>query len=641
MPFLKLQFRPGINRDQTNYSNEGGWFACDKVRFRSGFPQKLGGWAKATTKTFIGVCRQMHNYVTSFNDNFLVMGTNQKVYINAGTDYYDITPLRSTTAAGDVTFTAVTMLPYSSTITVADIGSNAQVGDYVTFSGAVGLGGNITAAVLNQEYRIESVINNNGYTVIAKNPTTGLPVVSNASDTGFGGAATVGAYQISIGYDKTTYGYGWGVGTWGRRGWGTGASKPIALLQRDWWFDNLDNNIVMNIRKGALYYWERGSLGQLSLKLATRAIPLASVPNSADVPLIAMQTFVSQNDKHLLAFGTTPLGAVSESEYDPLLIRWASQDAPEYWTPSNTLIVPSTGTLSSAGFIRVSRGSSIVRALPTRQTILVWTDSHLFSLQYTGTTEVFNLQELADNISLISPRAVVSVNNATFWMGTDKFYGFTGAVETLPCSLRNHVFANLNYNQREQVVCGTNEAYHEIWWFYPSASASTNDSYVVYNFLERIWYYGTLDRTAWLDSPLRPNPQAVGTDNVLMNHEYGVDADGSPMEAYIQSSDFDVGEGDKFMLTRRVIPDINFDGSTAAVPAVDFMVKPRNFPGSTYQSDSFDTQPVVQTSVDVYTDQVWIRARARQMAIKVMSNQLGVNWQLGSPRLDAREDGRR
>jgi hypothetical protein len=226
-------------------------------------------------------------------------------------------------------------------------------------------------------------------------------------------------------------------------------------------------------------------------------------------------------------------------------------------------------------------------------------------------------------------------------MGTDKFYGFNGAVETLPCSLRNHVFANLNYNQREQVVCGTNEAYHEIWWFYPSASASTNDSYVVYNFLERIWYYGTLDRTAWLDSPLRSNPQAVGTDNVLINHESGVDADGLPMAAYIQSSDFDVGEGDKFMLTRRVIPDINFEGSTAEVPTVDFMVKPRNFPGATYQSDSFDTQPVVQTSVDVYTDQVWIRARARQMAIKVMSNGLGVNWQLGSPRLDAREDGRR
>jgi hypothetical protein len=349
---------------------------------------------------------------------------------------------------------------------------------------------------------------------------------------------------------------------------------------------------------------------------------------------------VSQNDKHLLAFGCTPFGSSSTADFDPLLIRWAAQDAPEFWTPG-TAIVPSTGNLSSAGFIRVSRGSSIVRALPTRQTILVWTNSHLFSLQYTGTTEVFNLQEMADNISIMSPRAVASANNVTYWMGTDKFYGFAGAVETLPCTLRNHVFNNLNYNQKNQVIAGTNEGFHEIWWFYPSLNSEQVDSYVAYNYLERIWFYGTLDRTAWLDSPLRTYPQAVGYDNILMDHEKGVDADTLPMEAYIQSSDFDLADGDQFMLTRRIIPDVNFEGSTATTPELDFLIKPRNFPGSTYQADSFDTQAVVQSSVNVYTDQIWIRARARQMALKIQSQDLGVNWQLGSPRLDARADGKR
>jgi hypothetical protein len=404
MSFIKLQFRPGVNRDQTNYSNEGGWYSCDKIRFRSGYPQKLGGWIQTTSQVFRGVCRQMFGWITSYDDNFLALGTSKKVYIDVGSQYYDITPLKVTTPAGSVTFSAVTTAPYSSVITVTDVAANVDVGDFVTFSGAVSLGGNITAAVLNQEYEVYESLTPSTYTVIAKNPTTGLPVTSNASDVGNGGASVSGAYQISIGYDSTTYGYGWGSGAWGASPWGLGGSSPIILGQRDWFFDNFDNDLVMNIRGGAIYYWERGARLDIGLKLATRAILLSDLPGAENVPLEAMQILVSQNDKHLLAFGCTPYGSTSTADFDPLLIRWAAQDAPEFWTPGNSVTVPSTGNLSSAGFARVSRGSAIVRALPTRQTILVWTNSHLYSLQYTGTTEVFNLQELADNISIMSPR---------------------------------------------------------------------------------------------------------------------------------------------------------------------------------------------------------------------------------------------
>jgi hypothetical protein len=629
MAFIKLQFRPGVNRDQTNYTNEGGWFACDKIRFRSGYPQKLGGWLATTTQTFVGVCRQMFGWFTSYSDNLLAMGTSKKVYIEVAGNYSDITPLRATTAPGAVTFAADTVAPFSSTITVTDMAHGAAAGDFVTFSGASGLGGAITAGVLNQNYEIAQVLTTDTYTIIAKSPVTGLPVESNASDTGDGGPAVVGAYEIPIGFDVTTYGYGWGVGTWSRSAWGSGTETPLVQLQRDWWFDQFDNDLVMNIRNGGIYYWVRGTTVNPTTALATRAVALSSLPGASDVPSEAMQVLVSQNDKHLLAFGATPFGG---GAFDPLLIRWANQDDPANWTPTPT---------NSAGFLRVSRGSAIVRALAVRQEILVFTESHLYSLQYLGTIDVFGLQEYADNISIIGPRAVISANNVTYWMGQDKFFAYSGRVETLPCTLRNHVFNNLNYNQTDQIICGTNEGYHEIWWFYPSANSNTVDKYVVYNYMENVWFYGDMPRTAWLDNPLRTYPQAVGYENLLFDHERGVDANGLPMEAYIQSSDFDLADGDQFMLSRRIIPDVNFSGSTANTPEVTFAIRPRNFPGSTYQQDVFDGQPVVESSVNVYTDQVFIRARARQMALKVSSEDLGVTWQLGSPRLDARPDGRR
>ena len=636
MPFIALRFKPGLNRDQTNYSNEGGWFECDKVRFLSGFPQKIGGWSKQTPNTFLGTSRQLFNYITSFTDNFLVVGTNLKLYIEAGGYFYDITPLQETTGAGAVTFAAVNG---SSTVTVVDTGNPAAAGNYVQFTGAVSLGGNVTAEILNvdQGHEIATVINANAYTIV-------VPVTANASDSGNGGSSTIGKYQIDVGEPGGTFGYGWGTDPWGRLEWGLGGTTPVAIDGRDWWYDNLDNDMVSNIRDGAIYYWERGSSTNPGTALATNAI-LLSEKATADgfdpnaVPTKAMQVLVSQNDQHVVCFGSVPYGFTNVATFDPLLIRWSDQDNPGQWDENDTA--------GSAGSIKVSRGSRIVRALPTRQEILVWTESHLFSFQFVGGEDVFNLQELADNISILSPRACVTVNNVTYWMGHDKFYVYSGRVETLPCTLRQFIYQDINYNQADTIISGTNEGWNEVWWMYPSSTSSFPNRYVIYNYLERIWYYGNIDRTAWLDSPLRQYPMAVntpsGTDTgVLYNQEYGFDEDGAPMTSYIQSSDFDISDGEQFMLTRRMIPDINFSNSTAAQPEVTLQVRARNFPGSGFQnSGTTDSNPVIETAVDVYTDQVFIRARARQMALKISSEDLGVNWQLGVPRLDARTDGKR
>jgi hypothetical protein len=623
MPLQKLQFKPGVNRDQTNYTNEGGWFQCDKIRFRSGYPQKIGGWLRYGTVTLIGICRQMFNWITTDGSNYLAMGTSKKVYIEAGEEFYDITPLQHTSttlgaAAGPFTATtgsAVLSVSYST-----DTAYNPEVGNYVTYGGATTLGGNITANVLNAEF---------GYAILtvdttAKTYTINVGVNATASDTAKGGATVTAYYDIDVGNDIDTYGYGWGAGVWGRGTWGSGAVTPVVQIQRDWFFNNFDNDLVMNIRNGAIYYWKNTDGVQ------ARATPLATTTIDgiapADVPLEAKQIYLSQNDKHLLCFGATPYGG---GAFDPLLIRWATQGQANVWTPLVT---------NSAGFIRVSRGSEIVCAIATRQEILVFTDGTLNSLQYLGTTDVFGLQELSDNISILSSRSVAVVNNTAYWFGHDKFYAYSGRVETLPCTLRNHVFQNLNYAQADQIVTGTNEGWNEIWWFYPTANSNVNDAYVVYNHLEKIWYYGTIERTAWSDSSLREYPQSVSS-TIVYDQERGVNADTLPLEANIASSDFDLLDGDQFLLTKRIIPDVNFDGSTAATPEVTMYIKPRNFPGVAYSN--IETGDVIQTSVGVYTEQIFMRARARQMAVEIASVDLGVQWQLGSPRLEGRPDGKR
>ena len=681
MPLQKLQFKPGLNRDQTNYTNEGGFFECNKVRFRSGYPQKIGGWLRYGTFTIAGICRQMFNWITTASDNYLALGTSKKLYIEAGQILNDITPIRQTftTTATDNCFTTVNL---SKTVTVAITSHGALDGDYVTFSGATAVGG-ITALNLNTEFII-TLIDSNSFTI-----TTATAATSSTSG---GGSAITAAFQISVGNDNAAYGNGWGAGTWGRGAWDSGSPTPVVLSQRDWFLQNFDNDLVANIRNGVIYYW------QYSGGPSTRATPLATTTIGgiapADVPTQAMQVLVSQNDKHLICFGATPFGG---GTFDPLLIRWATQDQPNVWTPQVT---------NSAGFIRVSRGSAIVCAVATRQEILVYTEGTLNSLQFVGTTDVFSLNELSDNISILSPRSVVTVNNTAYWFGHDKFYAYTGRVETLPCTIRNHVFQNLNYSQADQIVSGSNEGWNEVWWFYPTANSQVNNAYVIYNHLEKIWYYGTIDRTAWSDSSLREYPQALtatyftgaisgttltvansvvgylqvgsvitgtgvatgttitalgtgtggaGTytvnisqlvvqtsmtaDSIIYNHEQGLNDDTTAMTSFISSSDFDLVDGDQFILTKRIIPDLSFAGSTATLPAVTMYIKPRNFPGNAYSN--IESQNVIETSVDVFTEQIFMRARARQMAIQIESTELNVQWQLGSPRLDGRPDGRR
>ena len=688
MSLQKLTFKPGVNRDQTNYTNEGGWYECDKIRFRSGQPQKIGGWVKSTINTIIGTCRQIFAWVALGSENVMAVGTNAKLYINSSTSLYDITPLQHTSttlgaAAGP--FTATTG---SRTITVSystDTAFNPTVGNYVTFSGATSLGDAITATVLNQNYLIKSV------NTTAKTYTITSLTAATSGDTANGGATVTAKYDINVEGVVTVYGVGWGAGVWGRVGWGSDSLTTLAIPQQDWFFDNFDNDLVANIRNGTPYYWAYDG------NFTTRAITLASVSGASDVPTEVMQLLTSQGDKHLLAFGATEYGGIT---FDPLLIRWSNQDEPQNWTPSPT---------NSAGFIKVSRGSRIVRAIPTRQEIIVFTDATLNSLQFLGTTDVFGIQELSDNISIASSRACIAVNNVVFWMGNEKFYVYSGRVDTLPCTLRNHVFENLNYDQIDQVVCGTNEQWNEIWWFYPTGANNYNNAYVIYNHLDKIWYYGNLPRTAWNDSPLRQYPQSVNntmftgsisgttltvtsmisgvialgdvisgtgiTANTIIvalgtgsgglgtytldtsqtaasttisangyiyNQENGVDDDVYPMSSYISSSDFDLVDGDEFLLIKRIIPDVSFDGSDTnenATPTATFTMRPRNFPGSSYGTSP--AKNVVTTNIDNYTTQVFMRARARQMAMEISSADLGVQWQLGSPRLDGRPDGKR
>ena len=688
MPLQKIQFRPGVNRDQTNYTNEGGWFECDKIRFRSGQPQKIGGWVRYSITTLIGIAREMFTWFANGGENVMAVGTNAKLYIDAGANLYDITPLQRTSttlgaAAGP--FTATTG---SRTITVSystDSAYDPIVGNYVTFSGATSLGGAITATVLNQNYLIKSV------NTTAKTYTITSLTVATAGDTAKGGATVTAKYDIDAGNVLTSFGYGWGAGAWGRGTWGSGSVTPVQIYQRDWFFDNFDNDLVANIRNGAPYYWAFDGT------FTTRAILLSAVSGASDVPAEVTQLLTSQGDKHLLAFGATPYGG---GPFDPLLIRWSSQDDPANWTPLPT---------NSAGFIKVSRGNDIVCAVPTRQEILVFTEGTLNSLQFLGTTDVFGIQELSDNVSIISPRAALGVNNVVYWMGHDKFYMYSGNVATLPCTLSNHVFQNVNFSQADQIVTGTNEEWNEIWWFYPTANSTYNNAYIIYNHLDKIWYYGTVPRSAWIDSSLRVTPQAIvptmftgsitgttltvtamtsgvitvgavisgtgvtantiivalgtgtgglGTYTVdtsqtvlstmvtangyIYNQESGVDDDIYPMSAYISSSDFDIGDGEQFTLIKRIIPDVSFAGSDLnenASPTATFTMRPRNFPGSSYGTSP--AKNVITTNVTNYTDQVFMRARARQMAMEISSEDMGVQWQLGSPRVDGRPDGKR
>jgi hypothetical protein len=747
MPLQKLALRAGVNRESTSYANEGGYYASNKIRFRSGQAEKIGGWTKDTgtnnstlkpsTGTLWGVARSMWNWLNLAGYNLLAVGTNLKYYIQNGTNglSYDITPLRNTTTAGEVTFAASNG---SKTITVTDAGHGAQTGDFVTFSGAVSLGGNITATILNAEFQI-TYVSSNQYTIQSS-------VAANGSDSGNGGASVVGAYQLTTGQDVYSQNVGWGAGTWGGIitgattttvsggtlsssnttvtvtsttgftttgnilidsetisytgktgttftgctrglsgtgsgaaathangasvvqstsfiGWGQSATIGIGVQLRLWSQSNFGEDLIFNPRGGAMYYWansasantfNRGQLLGPSSSVATKA---GTITVDAYCPTVANFVLVSDASRFVIAFGVND--SVNGSlVQDPMLIYWSNQESFATWYPAVT---------NQAGSYRLSHGSQIVTAIQTRQEILVLTDAAIYSMQYLGPPYVWGFQIMGDNISIAGPNAIATANNITYWMGTDKFYMYSGRVQTLVSTLREYVYTDINLDQSYQFMAGTNEGYNEVWWQYCSAGSTVIDRYVIYNHVDNVWYYGDWDnyagapqgRTAWLDSALRAYPIAAAygaaggtTNTLLVYHESGVD-DGTvnppnPIVSTVTSSDFDIGDGHNFGFVWRLIPDLTFDGSNVNQPSCMFTVLPRTSPGANYGSSNDPSVISTQNyqnqktyAVQQFTQQVYVRIRGRQMAFQVSSNTLGVQWQLGIPRIDIRPDGRR
>ena len=716
MPLQKLQLRPGVNRESTTLANEGGWFECDKIRFRSGYPQKIGGWAPLSSSTYAGVARSLWNWVTLKGYNLLGVGTNLKYYIESGGTYNDITPIRATTTLPNNPFTTLNTFP---TVTVNAPGHGANNGDYVTFSGATAVGG----LTLNNEYVI-TYIDSNSYTITAS---------SNATSTATGGgAAVVATYQLNTGASTITYQTGWGAGLWGGyafgtattllngtinssvttivvnsttgfaatgrilidselitytgktstdftgctrgalgttaaahttgatvfdaatfTGWGQSVSTTTYSQIRLWSEANFGEYLLINPSNGPIYLWVPNYNVSGNLTFTNRAELLSSsgagvYDTDADCPTIASFITVSDASRFVIAFGVNGYTTdPNPTQQDPMLFRWSDQESYQVWTPAIT---------NQAGSFRLSSGSYIVAQQQTRQEILVFTDAALYSMQYLGPPFVWGFNILADNISIISPNAVATANNVTYWMGLDKFYAYSGRVETLPCSLRQYVFGDINTTQSSQFFAGTNEGYSEVWWYYCSANSTVVDRYVIYNYLDQVWYYGTLGRTAWLDSPLRNFPMAATYSNNIVFHEDGVDditTTGNilPITSYIQSADFDIGDGHNYGFVWRLIPDITFDGSTTPAPntpQVTFTVRPRHNPGAPYGTADTPTVASDQSyanqrnyTVQEFTQIVYTRLRGRQMAFKIISDTIGTQWQLGVPRIDVRPDGRR
>lgn len=629
MPLTKLQFRPGIVRDTTSYTNEGGWFDCDKVRFRQGVPERIGGWERISNSEFQGTARGLKPFRALDGTSFMGVGTHLKYYVEEGGGYNDITPIRSTTAAGDVTFAATNG---SSTLTVTDNGHGAVANDFVTFSGAVTLGGNITADVLNQEYQIVTVPTANSYTITAKD-TSGTTVTANSSDTGNGGSAVVGAYQINVGLDTSVAGSGWGAGTWGRGTWGSTATlTAVTDILRLWSHDNFGEDLIINVRDGGIYYWDKSTSSAPFL----RAVALSDRSGAdSTTPTIAKAVLVSDRDRHVIVFGCDPENNIGVQ--DPMLIRFSDQEDPTVWQSTAT---------NTAGDLRLGSGSEIVTATETRQQVLVFTDTAVYAMQFLGPPFTFGVNLISENVTIMAPNATKAVDDMVFWMGIEDFYIYNGQVQKLPCTVRSYVFNDFNDAQAEKTFAALNSSFNEVWWFYPSADSDEVDRYVVYNYLEKVWYYGTMARTAWVDRGINGYPRSTGTDHYTYNHEFNID-DGSTVpkqaiDSYIESSQIDIGDGDNFAFIRRLIPDITFDGSTATSPSVDFVVKTRNFPGAAYTSTS--TSDIVRSAtvpVEQFTDQAHIRLRGRSLALRINGDELGVKWRLGSPRLDIRPDGRR
>jgi hypothetical protein len=713
MPLTKLQFRPGINTDITSYSNEGGWTDCDKIRFKLGYPEKIGGWSKLTGSTYLGTARRLHNWTALDGSDFLGVGTHLKYYIEEGGSFNDITPVRKSTT-NSTTFAATNG---SANITVTETSHGASENDFVTFSGATDLfssGGAITAAILNAEHKIVNIIDGNSYTIT-------VSVAANASDTGNGGGGTDAVYLVSGGLDSQVGGTGWGAGLFGGTtagalttqlnealdaseteidvdsstdiiagdtilieeelitvgtissntlgtgggastrgvsgttaathadntivrlavgnassnddftGWGIAAVSGTTREIRTWSHDNFGEDLIINPRDGGIFLWDK------TTGLSTRAVEIGTISGAENTPTVAKQVLVSDIDRHVLCFGTNTYGTDVQ---DPLMIRWSNQESVINWTISSA---------TTAGSIRLGSGSEFVQAIETKREILVYTDTSLHSLRFIGGDFVFGIQQIASNITIMGPNAAVATEDFVFWMGKDNFYVYAGGTKTLPCTVKDKVFLDFNNEQRDKVVSGVNSEFGEVIWLYPSQSNSLAnsgtgdiDKYVIYNYNQQIWYYGTLARTAWLDKGIRQFPIAAGTP-FLYNHEFGFDDDGSAMTSFIESGPMDIGDGDKFTLIQKVIPDLTFQGSdSTSSPAATFTIRARNEPGLAYSNTSSGTATRTSTSpVELFTNQINLRARGRSFSLKVDSSATGMKWKLGSPRVSIRPDGRR
>ena len=630
MPLTKLQFKPGINRDVTSYSNEGGWVDCDKVRFRQGFPEVIGGWEKYSSETYIGTVRGLFNWSALDGSDLLGLGTESKYYVEQGQQFYDVTPIRATTTNG-ITFAATNG---SSVITATDSTHGAVEGDFVTISGAVSLGGLVTATVLNQEYQIVSVPNVNTYTITAKN-TSGATVTANASDSGNGGSGVDGAYQLNSGLNTGVGGNGWGAGTWGRGTWGSGTTTNVLTSLRIWTHDNFGEDLLLNPRDGAIYYWDKSD------GLTARAVEVntTNFVNALEPPIFAKQVLVSDVDRHVIAFGTNPVFGI---EQDPLLIRFSDQESLTDWSPTAT---------NTAGDLRIGSGSEFITAVETKREIVVITDSSVHSMQFIGAPFTFGIQPIASNTTIMGPNAAVAVEDAVFWMGRQNFYLYDGQTKQLPCTVKERVFFDFDYNQKDKVYASVISEFTEIIWFYASETNSLanggtgeNDRYVIFNYGENSWYYGNLGRSAFLDRGVRDFPIGAA-DNYLYNHELGYNDDGSAMSSRIESSPIEIGEGDQFTFIRRIIPDFTFNGSTSAVPTVNVTLQANNFPGANYLQSEIAKVDRTATSTTVpfeqFTNKADVRLRGRAFSIKVDCSTEGVRWRLGSPRVEIRQDGRR
>jgi len=620
MGLTKLQFRPGINREITSYSNEGGWHDCDKVRFQKGYPEQIGGWQRKSNNTFLGTCRALHPWVALNRAQYLGVGTSTKYYIESGGDFYDITPIRATVSLTD----PFSVTSGSAVLTVTDVDHGAVTGDFVTFSGATDVGG-VLAATLNQEHQIASIIDADNYTIVLS---------AAATSTATGGGSVTAAYQINVGLDTTVTGTGWGTDTWSTGAWGTASDAPVVTSTlRLWTHDNYGQHLVYNVRDGGIYFWDAAAVNPLD----QRGVSLDSLTDVIDPPTIAKQVLVSDRDRHIIAFGCD--SQFNPGVQDPMLIRFSDQDNILDWN-----VVSTTNT---AGEIPLGSGSEIVCAVETRQQVLVFTDTTLYAMQFLGPPYTFGVSTISEGITIMSPNSAVAVQDRVFWMGRNEFYVYTGAVGRLVSTVRDYVFGDIDQTQIEKIVAGVNAEHSEVWWFYPSTSGGgLVDKYVIHNFTEDTWYYGSLARSAWLDRGVNEYPIAAGLDGYLYEQENGInDGSVSPSAAivsYVQSSPIDIGEGDQFAFISRMIPDVSFMNSTATIPKVQLTLSVRNFSDGTYFDST--TQDYVKTQsapVDQRTEQLFFRLRGRQMSFQISSNERNVKWRLGSPRIDLRTDGRR